>query len=162
MKYTPTGSWGVRVRRGFDVSVENYLNTHDNAEDDPYIQVFDNEEDVDDYKAYFCAICKKEIKYHPNLQEWFCDNCGQHYDTKIQDRPITNKTGFRVTPHFDIARYPKADEEDPDVPYAQAIQLDEDNIGYTEEVELVKSSPDQRIKHIRVKGNMVDALSADI
>lgn len=156
MKYTPA------VRRGFHTQVENYINIYDNAEADPYIQVFDNEDDEEELEQvkYFCAICKKQIRYYHDLQEYFCNNCGQHYNTRIQDRPVSDNRGFRVTPHVDIWRYAKIDAEDINVPFAKGIDLG--GVREVEEVELIKSSPDQRIQHLRVRGSMAEALRLDI
>jgi hypothetical protein len=162
LKVTPVGNWETKVRRGFGTHVENYINQEDNAEANPHIQVFKSEEDEDIVETkYYCAICKKQIKYYNELQEWFCDTCGQHYDTKIQDTPVSN-VGYRVRPHVDIMRYPTMDEDDTEIPYAKGVNLDEGSIGYTEEIELVKSSPDHRIKHIRVRGSLADALRVDM
>lgn len=161
MKYTPAGSWSTRVRRGLHTQVENYLNRYDNPEADPDVQIFDNEEDEEPETKYFCAVCKMRIRYYHDLQEWFCNNCGQHYDTKIQDRPVTNTRNFKVVPHYQIHRYPKLDDQDPNIPYMKGIQLDEEGIGEVEEVQLIKSSPDQRVQHLRVKGSMADAMKWD-
>ncbi|MGA7368018.1 MAG: hypothetical protein WBX01_02740 [Nitrososphaeraceae archaeon] len=54
---------------------------------------------------------------------WRCNECIQYYDTKIQDTPITNNNKFKVTPHSDISRYPKIDDEDTNIPFVKGVNL---------------------------------------
>jgi hypothetical protein len=74
------------------------------------------------------------------------------YDTSIQDRPITNITKFRATPHSSIQRYPSADDED--APFVSAIDLN------TNVEDIGNRYGDQRVQRIRVKGTFADAIAA--
>jgi hypothetical protein len=118
----------------------------------PKIQIFDNTEDEEtpETRQYYCAICKGKLTYMKYTDTiWKCDNCQEIYDTKIQDRPIKNE-GFKVTPHHDINRYPKL-EDDSDIPFVNGINLDERE---DPSIELVKSSQDPRTKHYRIRDNV--------
>lgn len=104
-------------------------------------------------------MCKTRLDYYNDLEEWFCPGCCQHYDTKIQDRPLTDTTDFKLVPHTDLRHYPTFDENDPMLPFVKNIPIDE-LAGEEDYIELVKTTPDQRVKHIRVKGSPVEAIYA--
>jgi hypothetical protein len=149
------------IRAGFKLKDEYYLRDHDDAQTDPEMQMFSDQdpEEANEDKRYFCATCKTRLDYYTDLEEWFCDGCGQHYDTKIQDIPLVDTTDFKLTPYTGLRYYPEYDENDPNLPFVHSIDVDK-LAGEAEVVEVVKTSPDQRVKHIRVKGSPVEALSA--
>jgi hypothetical protein len=149
------------IRLGFKPRDEHYLRDFDNAAANPQIQTFsdqDPEEDNED-KRYFCAMCKTRLEFYHDLDEWFCEGCGQHYDTKIQDRPLTDIKDFQLVPYTDQRHYPQFDENDPNLPFVHSIDVDK-LAGEAEIVEIVKTSPDHRVKHIRVKGSPAEVLAA--
>lgn len=150
-----------QLNSGFKLKDQNYLNKYDNAKADPQLQVF-TDEDIDESpedKKYFCAMCKTRLDYYDDLEEWFCSGCYQHYDTRIQDKPLTDIRDFKLTPYTAQLHYPQFDENDPNMPFVDNIDVDK-IAGEEDYIELVKSSPDQRVKHIRVKGNIADAIAA--
>lgn len=104
-------------------------------------------------------MCKSQLEYYYDLEEWFCEGCGQHYDTRLQDRPLTDITDFKLVPHTDLRHYAQFDENDPNLPFVHSIDVDR-LAGEAEVVEIVKTSPDQRVKHIRVKGSPVEVMAA--
>ena len=104
-------------------------------------------------------MCKTRLDYLQGVEEWFCTGCSQHYDTRIQDTPIKDKEDFKLTPYSDLRHYPVWDENDPNLPFVESINVDE-LAGEADHVELVKSTSDRRIQHIKVKGNLADALAA--
>jgi ribosomal protein L37AE/L43A len=139
------------VRTGFRYQDEVYLRKYDNAVADPDIQIFYKEDDQEEpeLKQYWCAICQGKLTYmKPTDTIWKCDNCQETYDTKIQDRPITNKRAFKITPHHEINRYPKLD--DIDIPFLNSINLNEQQ---DSDIEILRQSEDGRIKHIRLVNN---------
>ena len=149
------------VRLGFRFQHEQYLKRYDNAAADPDIQIFAAEEDDEEPEAkrYWCAICKSKLNYMRHTDTiWKCDNCQKFYDAKIQDIPIANNNKFRITPHHDINRYPKFDDDNPEVPFLKGIRLDEQQEDPS--IEILKQSPDKRIQHICVKGSAAEALAA--
>src|SRR5918996_3889960 len=71
----------------------------------------DLEEDPEE-RTYWCAICKSKLIYLTNTETiWKCDNCLQYYDIKIQDRPIKDKSEFKLRSFHDP--YRQFDEDDP-------------------------------------------------
>lgn len=149
------------VNQGFKPNDQNYLRKYDNPKSDPQIQLF-TDEDLDEEpedKQYFCAMCKTRLDYYSDLEEWFCSGCMQHYDTKIQDKPIADISDFKLVPHSDLLHYPQFDDNDPRLAFVANIDVDK-LAGEEDYVELVKSSPDTRVKHIKVKGSPVQAISA--
>lgn len=117
---------------------------------------YEDNEDPEE-REYYCTICKGRLEYLGDLNEWFCTICNQYYDTKIQDKPLKNKSGFKLHSHHDP--YRQYDEEDPYIPFIKGVDV-EDVAGDVEEVELVKSSPDRRVQTIRVRGSLAEALNA--
>src|SRR5918996_4040142 len=69
------------------------------ADHKPRLQTFtleDIEEDPEE-RNYWCAVCKGQLTYLDKTDTiWRCDNCLTYHDTKIQDRPIKNKTCFKL------------------------------------------------------------------
>lgn len=150
-----------KIRQGFRIQDANYLRKHDNPLSNPPMQIF-SDEDPDEYvgdKSYYCAACKSKLNYLEALEEWQCSGCGVIYNTRIQDKPLKDIQDFKVTPHTDLLHYPVFDENDEGLPFVHSIDVDT-LAGEPEEVELVKSSPDQRVQHLRVKGMPIDALRA--
>jgi len=148
------------VQQGFRYQDEIYLRKYDNAAADPEIQIFtndtlDDEEPVT--RRYSCAICKGKLMYMKHTETiWKCDECQEIYDTEIQDISISKK-GFKVIPHHDIARYPKIDDEDINIPFIKSINIDDQQ---DSNIEILRQSGDKRIQYIRIKGSLAEALSA--
>ena len=56
--------------------------------------------------------------------------------------------------------YATYDEDDPNVLFVEGIDLENKEKNNNEALEVIRSSADQRIQHIRVHGNLADAFSA--
>lgn len=138
-----------KVRLGFGSQTDNYLRRFDNAAADPDVQVFTNETEDDEQTLYYCAMCKSRLEYHKHLCIFICPECFEQYDTKIQDRPILKK-GFKITPHHELNRYPKFDDQDPNIPYMKGVSLDEQ---LDSDIEVLRTSQDGRIQHLRIRDN---------
>lgn len=142
------------VRTGFRYQDVQYLKRYDNATAAPDIQLFTAEEDNDEepeVRKYFCAVCKSRLDYLKDTETiWRCNECMQYYDTKIQDVPIANNNKFRITPHYEINRYPKFDDEDINIPFVKAIDLDDQQ---DSNIEILRQSADGRIQHTRIVDN---------
>lgn len=140
-----------KVRLGFGTQIDNYLKRFDNAAADPDIQTFSNEDDEEpETRQYFCAMCRSHLQYHKHLSIWICPECFQQYDLRIQDRPIANKHGFNVTPHHDINRYAKLDNDDTNVPFMKGIDLTEQQ---DNDIEILRTSQNERIQYIKLRDN---------
>src|SRR5919106_4569295 len=124
------------------------------ADHKPRLQTFileDLEEDPEE-RTYWCAICKSKLIYLTNTETiWKCDNCLQYYD-----RPIKDKSEFKLRSYHDP--YQQFDEDDPNIVLAEGINIQtrEQEDG----VEIIGSSADRRIQHIRVGGSPTKALLA--
>jgi DNA-directed RNA polymerase subunit RPC12/RpoP len=130
---------------------------------DPEVQLF-TAEDFDDevepkMRKYWCAVCKSGLDYLQGADEWFCSQCGQQYDPKIQDVPIKDLSTSKVRVWAELAHYPIYEENDPYLPFAEGIDMD-DIVEEEKDIQLISSSPDLRIQKIRVKGDISKALSA--
>ncbi|HZD35627.1 MAG TPA: hypothetical protein VE130_10515 [Nitrososphaeraceae archaeon] len=152
------------VRTGFKYEDVQYLKKFDNASAGPEIQIFTAEEGLEEEpeaRKYFCAICRSKLDYLKGTKTiWRCNECMEYYDTKIQDKPISNNKGFKVRPHHEINRYPKFAEDDTNIPFLKGISLDEKQ--GSNNIEILRQSTDGRIKKIHVKGSLVEALSANL
>ena len=72
--------------------------------------------------TYWCAICKSKLVYLTHTDTiWKCDNCLQYYDTKIQDRPVKDKSEFKLKSYHDP--YRQFDEDDPNIVFVEGIIL---------------------------------------
>ena len=129
------------------------------ADHTPRLQTFileDLEEDPPKERTYRCAICK--LVYLTNTETiWRCDNCLSYYDTKIQDRPVKDKSEFKLKSYHDP--YKQFDEDDLNMLFVEGIDIEsleqEDGVE-----EIIRSSTaDKRIQHIKAKGNLADALA---
>ena len=81
-----------------------------------------------------------------------------YYDTSIQDMPLKNIRGQRIRtyPEFE---YQVNDENDINTIFMQGIDADE--LGYQsvpKNAEILRD--DDRVKHIKVRGSLVEALAA--
>lgn len=127
----------------------------------PKTQILAYSEDDDqepEEKTYWCAICKSRLVYLNHSDTvWRCDNCMTYYDTKIQDTPTRDKSDFKLRAHHNP--YQQFDENDTNVVYVKGINPDQDE-QHEKSIEVIRSSADQRIQHIRVRGNLADALRA--
>lgn len=151
------------VNQGWKQADQNHLRMFDNASAGPEWQLLTEEDWEDENKEereYFCAICKARLDYLNNLDMWYCQDCVQWYDTKIQDVPIKNLNESRVKVYPELDHYPTEDEDDVWLPFVQGIDLDHEEDYDQEGVELISSSLDNRIQHIKVKGDITKALSA--
>jgi hypothetical protein len=130
----------------------------------PKIQTFVVEDDYDEepeQREYFSAVDKSRLDYHKHLDIWVCGECFQQYDPKIQDTPIKDKSGFKLYSHAGHNPYATFDESDPYQPFVEGIDIEaREREAEGEGVEIIRSSPDQRVQTIRVKGNLADALHA--
>jgi len=112
----------THVNQGLSPQDQNYLRKFDNAEADPEIQMFT--EELGDEIAYFCSICKSRLDYLEETKTiWICSNCSQTYDTCIQDAPLRDISSTRVKAYSEFQYYPKYDESDPDMIFADGIDL---------------------------------------
>ena len=148
------------VNQGWKQADEWYLNGYDNASADPDIQILteDNLEESDpELRQYWCAICKSKLDYLKHMDMWYCNACVEYYDTKIQDVPIKNINDSRVKTYAELEHYHQLDDDDTYLPFVQGVNpdTDEDIPGNVEVL-----ADDGRHKHIRVKGNIAEALSA--
>jgi hypothetical protein len=90
----------------------------------PKIQTFIFEDDYNlepEQREYFCAVDKSLLDYHKYLDIWICHECFQHYDTRIQDTPIKDKSGFKLFAHSEHNPYATLDDNDPNLPFVQGI-----------------------------------------
>ena len=85
----------------------------------------------------------------------------EYYDTKIQDIPIANNKGFKVAPHHEINRYPRLDENDVKHSIRKGCKL-KPAVERNSNIEIKSQSTDGRVKHIHVKGSLVEVLSANL
>jgi hypothetical protein len=116
-------------------------------------------EELGDEIAYFCSICKSRLDYLEGTKTiWICSNCSQTYDTSIQDAPLRDisNTGVKTYPEFEY--YQKYDENDSNMIFAEGIDLSEQ--GNTPKNVGILRDDGFRIRHIRVRGSPVEALSA--
>jgi hypothetical protein len=130
---------------------------------DPEVQLF-TAEDFDDeeeprVRKYWCAICKSRLDYLQGADEWFCNQCGQQYDPKIQDVPIKDLSTSKVRVWAELAHYPTYEENDPYLPFAEGIDMD-DIVEEEKDIQLISSSPDNRIQKLHVRGLPEKALRA--
>src|ERR687891_1306937 len=96
------------------------------------------------HKGYWCTICKSKLVYlnHTNTI-WRCDNCLSYYDTKIQDRPVKDKSEFKLRSYHDP--YTQFDEDDPNIVFVEGINIEAREQG-GDGVEIIRSSTaDKRI-----------------
>lgn len=146
------------VRQGY--TIEDTIELRRELDNNPKTQILAYSEDDDDVepedRTYWCAICKSRLEYLKDSDTiWRCDNCMQWYDTKIQDSPIKDKSGFKIRPYHDLQHYPT---EDDDSPFFEAINVDTMDEEDSPDIEIVSSSADQRKQHIHVKGSPERAL----
>ena len=101
------------------------------------------------------VICKSELVYLNHSENiWRCDNCLSYYDTKILDAPIKDKSRLKLRSYHDP--YQQHDANDPNIPFAEGIDLEAWE-RRAEEEQILGSSPDRRIQYIKVRGNLADA-----
>ena len=153
----------TEVYQGFSLKDQNYLRKFDNAAADPEIQLFTEEELEDENEIeYYCALCKSKLDH---LREgiddtiWRCNNCMAYYDTNIQDLPLKNISSQRIRAYPEFEYYQEYDENDINTIFMQGIDADE--LGYQSSpktVEILRD--DNRVKHIKVRGSLVEALAA--
>jgi len=60
----------------------------------------------------------------------------------------------------ELDHYPTAEEDDVWLPFIEGINVDQEEDYDQEEVELISSSAHNRIQHLKVKGDITKALSA--
>ena len=147
---------------GWKLEDRHYLHKYDNAQADPDIQILteeDWEEEDKELRKYWCAICHGKLNYLKQMDMWHCPACVEYYDQKIQDVPIKDIKESRVKTFPELDHYPTAEEDDIFVPFIEGINPDQEEDYDQEGVELVSSSYDNRIQHIRVKGDITEALS---
>jgi hypothetical protein len=150
-----------RPNAGWKLEDKHYLNKTDPS-NDPDIQLLTEEdwEEDKEQRQYWCAVCKSRLDF---LKEtgtmWRCNECMEYYDTSIQDVPIKDIKESRVEAYPELDHYPTAEEDDVWVPFIERINVDqEEDYPDQEGVELVSSSHDIRIQHL--KGDITKALSA--
>lgn len=154
-------SYQNKINRGLRPQDEAYTRLHDNPTASPDIQMFTYEdlEDQPEERKYYCSLCKGKLQLLQGLGEWYCMPCGQHYDINLWDTPIKDKKPFKLKPFMEFQHNPTYDEEDSNLPFAEGIEVD-DLVEDTDDVTLVNNTPDNRVQHIRVKGDITKALSA--
>jgi ribosomal protein L37AE/L43A len=143
---------------------KHYLNKTDPS-NNPDIQILtegDWEDEDKEQREYWCAICKSRLDYLEGTNSiWMCSNCSQMYDTSIQDVPVKDIKESRVKTFPELDHYPTTDEDDVWLPFIEGIDPDQEEEDYDQQgVELVSSSADNRIQHLKVKGDITKALSA--
>jgi hypothetical protein len=80
-------------------------------------------------------------------------------EQRIDGKIIRPESRVKAYPELD--HYPTTDEDDVWVPFIERINVDqEEDYPDQEGVELVSSSHDIRIQHLKVKGDITKALSA--
>jgi ribosomal protein L37AE/L43A len=148
------------VNPGWKHEDQHYLS----KEADPELQVFSEEdwEDVEpEQQHYFCALCKSRLDF---LKEtgtmWRCNECMEYYNTSIQDVPVKDLRESKVKTYTELSHYPTYEEDDMFTPFIEGINPDREEDYDQEGVELVSPSYDNRMQHIRVKGDITKALSA--
>jgi ribosomal protein L37AE/L43A len=121
----------------------------------------DYEEEDPEQRHYFCALCKSRLDF---LKEtgtmWRCNECMEYYNTSIQDVPVKDLRESKVKTYTELSHYPTYEEDDMFTPFIEGINPDREEDYDQEGVELVSSSYDNRMQHIRVKGDITKALSA--
>jgi hypothetical protein len=145
------------VRSGF--TLRDSVAMRIEADHTPRLRTFTLEdlEGEPEERAFWCAICKGQLTYLDKTDTiWRCDNCLSYYDTKIQDKPVIDKSEFKLKSYHDP--YRQLDEDDPNIVFVEGINIEarEQEDG----VEIIRSSADKRVQHIRVKGSPTKALSA--
>jgi len=121
----------------------------------------DYEEEDPEQRHYFCALCKSRLDF---LKEtgtmWRCNECMEYYNTSIQDVPVKDLIESKVRTFPELDHYPTAEEDDIWLPFIESINPDQEEDYDQEGVELVSASHDNRIQHLKVKGDITKALSA--
>ena len=152
------------VNPGWKHEDQHYLSKEVDPSNDPAIQILTEEDWEDDnleQRQYWCAICKSRLEF---LKEtgtmWRCNECMEYYDTKIQDVPVKSIKDSRVKTYPELSRYPTYEEDDVFTPFIEGINPDQEEDYDQEGVSLISSSADNRIQHIKVKGDITKALSA--
>ncbi|MGC1133744.1 MAG: hypothetical protein WA941_13040 [Nitrososphaeraceae archaeon] len=152
-----------RPNAGWKLDDQHYLHKTDPS-NDPAIQILteeDLEEEDPEQRQYWCAVCKSRLDYLEGTNSiWMCSNCSQMYDTSIQDVPVKDLRESKVRTYAELDHYPTAEEDDIWLPFVQGISPDQEEDYDQQGVELISSSADNRIQHIRVKGDITKALSA--
>jgi len=152
-----------RPNAGWKLEDRHYLHKHDNAQADLNIQILteeDWEEEDKELREYWCSICHGKLDYLKQMDMWHCSACVEYYDQKIQDVPIKDLRESKVRTYAELEHYHQSDEDDIFVPFIEGINPDEQEDYDLEGVELVSSSADNRIQHLKVKGDITKALSA--
>jgi hypothetical protein len=84
----------------------------------------------------------------------------EYYNTSIQDVPVKDLIESKVRTFPELDHYPTAEEDDIWLPFIESINPDQEEDYDQEGVELVSASHDNRIQHLKVKGDITKALSA--
>lgn len=119
------------------------------------------EEDLEDeepeQRSYFCALCKSKLDHLHGIDNtvWRCNECMVFYDTSIQDMPLGDISRTGVKTYSEFQYYPTYDLNDSDMVFIQGINPDEQSIPG---VEILRD--DNRVRHIRVRGSLVEAMAA--
>jgi ribosomal protein L37AE/L43A len=138
------------VRSGFSIKDTVALRRETDHTPKTQILAYSEDDEEPEERTYWCAVCKSRLEYLKDSDTiWRCDNCMEYYDTKIQDSPIKDNSGFKVKPHSDLMFYPTEDAED--IPFVQGINPDTIDEEDQPDIEIVRTSADRRIQHIHVK-----------
>jgi len=164
IKRAPSRAGPEGVKSGFTHQDEYQLRKWNNPLSNPRIQIW-TEEDLDDepeeVKRYYCAMCKSRLEHLPKLEYWQCSSCSEVYDNKyLHDTPLKSITDHKLMPHTALQYYPQYDDDDPNIPFVSAVDID-DNLEEEDnpDFQVTKSSSDNRVKFIKVRGSPADALA---
>lgn len=126
---------------------------------DPQVQMF-TEEDLEDEEinTFYCSLCKCKLEWLIGPGEYFCGECGVTYDPRIQDKPLVDTKDFKVRTYPEFEYYQVYDDKDIKAAFMEGVDLDRDEVYESQDVELVRSSPDERVKVYRVHGLPEDAM----
>jgi DNA-directed RNA polymerase subunit RPC12/RpoP len=149
------------VRPGY--TLRDSVSLRKETDHNPKIQIFSYQDEEDqqepEERIYWCAMCKSKLEYLNGSDTiWRCDNCMSYYDTKIQDSVVKDKEDFKLTPYSGLQHYPVFDADDPNLPFVEAINPDARDQEDPPDLEILRTSSDQRVQHIRVRGSPGDAL----
>ena len=80
------------------------------------------------------------------------------YDTSAQDMPLRDISNNKVKTYPEFSYYKVYDEADPNMLFAEGIDLSSEVDNVPRNVEIIRD--DHRVKHIQVKGSLVVAIAA--
>jgi ribosomal protein L37AE/L43A len=161
---------------GFKPSDQYILDKYDNTAANPHTQIFatsSDEEDIEEegrinrnpQTKKICPSCDAYDLNYIVAGIYTCRSCGMRVEAGRDHEPKpTDREDMFLSYSYKEQRMQQYDVDDPDIPFIAGIpvQYNDDQEQTTNEdnpVQLIRSSPDGRIKHYRCKGLPAEALT---